>query len=548
MLYVFYIMPETWTVLPDQYAHWASSSVERFPPDFELMIPSARNLALLSLLANFGKECSYDDLLFTITASGVLEGTLPKDNLRVAIQDLRTKLNETGFQLRTDRRGREAVLQLVEKDAAGQVRKVSTPGKTYEVLRQLEVSSAAPSQIAWDLVRTRTVHHGQHYVLPRAASYWTTYSASETYARASFERTAYERLFSDWLEEHKEDKGICVLGLNVGGEGDAELNILRDLVHRFTTVHYLAIDLSGQLLTDHSVYLNHQFGPEIQSGRLVCCVKAASFEDPQRAATAVAEVRAEFAKKHPELGTFFPAEYPVFCSYLSNFIGNRSRPQSEWDVFNAVLSAFPKNPDHAFFVGFAALRPDAKTEDYPRDWFEFLTQTPRELLYNTISLTQKPNDASEFKVPPEEEFLKQLGKPGEKDKRFLIDIQDYQGAGPIKGHAYRFSYRTKNPLETKYEERSFLLEKEAEILLYQIVKFDPPTLAAFLNQMGLKVLPNPRGDGAVSKDPPDFGIEKWADSKAVGKDYGRHRYEHRYQLLAAFDKMKQTTGDTRVAK
>jgi hypothetical protein len=503
-------MPEPWTILSDSYSRWAATSVDRFPPDFDLQVPSAKNLVLLALLENSGKECSYDDLQAAIKASGAVEGVIPKDNLRVAILDLRTKLGGTRFNLRTDRKGREAVLQLLEQDRPA-------PRRTYEVVRQLETPTADPGQIAWNLISTRALHHNQHFVLPRSASRWTTYSASETYVRSEFERKAYDRLFRDWLEQAaSRSSGICVLGLNIGGEGDAELSILRDLLGRFETVHYLAIDLSGQLLADHAVYLNHQFGAEIQSGRLVCAVKAASFDEPLRAAACLAEVRAEFARKYPESPPFFPDLYPIFCSYLSNYIGNRSRPQMEWDVFNAVLSVFPKNPGHAFFVGFAQLRPDWRTTDemYTRELFDFLVQTPRELLYNTRSLSS--GGADEFKIPvcDHAEFVKNhLGSKKEDGKALIMNVSEYTGAGPITGRAYRFSYVTRYWLATENAGRPFRLKKGSEIHLYQVIKFDEDTLAEYLESMGLEVTKS--------------GVE----SKPIGEG----DCEHRYQLLSAVD-------------
>jgi len=512
-------MSEAWTILSDPYSRWASPAASRFPPDFDLLVPSAKNLVLLALVENAGKGCSYDDLQAAITASGAVEGVIPKDNLRVAIQDLRTKLADTRFQLRTDRKGREAVLQLLEQDQPGTPKRAANPGRTYEVVRQLEVATAAPAQIAWNLISTRALHHSQHYVLPRSASYWTTYSAGETAARADFELTAYKILFANWVDKAAErsPKGICLLGLNVGGEGDAELSILRELLRRFETVHYLAIDLSGQLLADHAVYLNHQFGSEIQSGRLVCAVKAASFDDPARAVPAVAEVREEFGRKRPDLEAFFPDEFPIFSSYLSNYIGNRSRPECEWDTFNTIFSVFPNNRGHAFFVGFAALRPDGEVEKYPKDWFDFLVQTPRELLYNTNSLSseQPPEAANEFRMPnctPEDFQDKYLGTGEEGgNKQFVLQVGEYKGAGQVSGKSYRFSYVTRYGLAAENGGRH--LEPGADIQLYRIVKFRPETLVDYLRGMGLEVQLNP------------------VESKKIGTG----DFEHRYQLLAAWD-------------
>jgi hypothetical protein len=524
-------MAEHWSIVPEAYAGWANRWADRFSPDMDPLTPSVRNIVFLALLDKQGEESSYEDLQAAIAKNAAVNGEIPKDNLRVAVLELRGKLSDTQFRLQSDRRGREAVLRLAHREDSSHPRSLAGDGgdarQPFQVLRQLESSSATPAQLAWALVRDRGLDHKQLYVLPRSASSWTTYSESETFSRRDFEREAFGNFFGDWLKKPKGKKrGICLLGLNVGGEGEAELVILRDLLElrdslgdfEFERVHYLAVDLSGQLLADHSVYLNHHFGAEIKAGRLVCAVKAASFDDELKASIAVAEVRAEFLHRYPEVGEFFSEDYPLLCSYLSNYIGNKSRPGCEWDTFNTVFSVFPRHPDHAFFVGFASIIPDpndptkALEEKYKKEWFDFLLQTPRELLYNIKVLSSDLGDAElpEFTIPncTQDKFEK-----APYAQIFLTKYSDYIGAGDIRGMVYKFSYITRGRLSMKYEGRDYELKNGTNLDLYNIVKFDPETLKRYLERMGLNVVLN----------------------KGNGKSIGEGEFEHRYQLLSAFE-------------
>src|SRR5260370_38180456 len=108
-------MSESWTIKVEGYGEWGNKA-KTSPSQIDLLSPSVRNLVYLALLDKQGQECSYDDLHQTIYRSGSIEGSIPKDNLRVAVLDLRAKLADSQFDLRSDRRGREAVLQLTERN------------------------------------------------------------------------------------------------------------------------------------------------------------------------------------------------------------------------------------------------------------------------------------------------------------------------------------------------------------------------------------------------------------------------------------------------
>jgi hypothetical protein len=481
-----------------------------------LSTPNARNIVLLALLEKQDVKSTYDELRRVIAKEGVVKGEIPKENLRVAVLELRGKLAGTPFQLQSDRSGRDAVFQLTRSRKSTGRANLGTAGvQTYEIVTQFDSDIVDPPYLACGLLRDGTLHHTQLYILPKSASYWTTYSENETYARTGFEHEAYETLFTEWLEYQKNEnpRGISLLGLNVGGEGEAELIIIRDLLERFDTVHYLAIDLSARLLTDHVSYLKNHFGNEIKNGKLLCAAKVGSFDEEAQAKTALSEVRYEFARRYSSLGEFFPDEYPVLCTYLSNYIGNRSKGGSEWDTFQTVLSVLPRQVDHAFFVGFAAIRHDSNgspiQEQYTKDWYDFLAQTPRELLYtNKTLISEQPPDSDdqEFKISAssEDQFQQKY------HNRFVLEVKPYEGAEPIRGERYRFTYRTRWPLQTEYQGKTYRLEAGQDLRLYTIVKFVPETLQQFLESRHLTV--------TLSEH-----------DKAIGTG----RFEHRYRLLAA---------------
>jgi hypothetical protein len=508
----------TWTIVTESYSQWANRWSGPQTSGIDVNTPNVRNIVLLALLEKQDAKSSYDDLQKVIAREGVVEGEIPKENLRVAVLELRGKLAGTSLQLQSDRSGRDAVFQLRRRKkstSGGRADAGSLGDQTYEVVTQFESDNVDPSYLACSLVRDGALHHTQLYILPKSASYWTTYSENETFARTGFEHEAYETLFAEWLEYQGKvnSGGISLLGLNVGGEGEAEITILRDLLGRFNTVHYLAIDLSARLLTDHVSYLKHHFGEEIKTGRLLCAAKAGSFEEETHATTAISEVRYEFARRYSSLGEFFPEEYPILCTYLSNYIGNKSKAGSEWDTFRTVLSVFPRQVDHAFFVGFAAIRRDQKgdpiQEEYTKDWFDFLAQTPRELLYTNKTLTSEQpidSDYQEFKIcaSSDDEFQQKYGD------HFALDVKPYEGAEPIRGQRYRFTYKTRWPLKTEYEGKTYRLEAGQDLRLYTIVKFLPDTLREFLERRHLTVTLSER-------------------DKAIGTG----RFEHRYGLLAA---------------
>jgi hypothetical protein len=508
----------TWNIVTEAYSQWASRWSGPQTSGIDINTANVRNMVLLALLEKQDVKSSYDDLQKAITEVGAVQGEIPRENLRVAVLELRGKLAGTSLQLQSDRSGRDAVFQLKRlKSSSGGRPELQrgSGGQTYEIVTQFECDKVEPSYLACSLLRDGALDHTQLYVLPKSASYWTTYSESETYARSGFEHDAYNALFSEWLEFQASvnPSGISLLGLNVGGEGEAEIIILRDQLERFNNVHYLAIDLSARLMTDHVAYLKHHFGEEIKSGRLLCAAKVGSFEDEAKANTAISEVRYEFSRRYPSLPEFFPEEYPLLCSYLSNYIGNKSRAGSEWDVFKAVLSVFPRHVDHAFFVGFAAIRRDAKgapiQEEYTKEWFDFLAQTPRELLYRNQSLkSEQPanSESQEFKISSnsDDEFQEKYGQ------QFLLDVKPYEGAKPIRGQRYRFTYKTRWPLTTEFEGKIYRMESGSELALYTIVKFIPETLRDFLAHRNLS-----------------------ATLSATDKAIGTGRFEHRYQLLAA---------------
>lgn len=560
----------SWSIISDKYEEWAAQWQEQMDRMLGGSSASVRSLVFLALLENRGRRLCYADLCNEISVRGVVTGEIPPQNLRVAVFEITRVLDDGEHEYRLGKRrkegGREAEFILEEaKGRESRTRPQDNKGTKYQVIAQYNSESNYEPVLAAALVRDLQLQPKQMFVLSDAVKAWQEHSKLEKLERTGHEMSWFDNLLGSWrtTQLNRNPEGICLLGLNVGGEGEAELRMVRELLDEYSfesaRVYYLATGLSDHLLQAHEFQLIEQFNREIEEGKLRCGVVAGDFEHDARAL--IRSVREAASRLYPGDAEFFPENLPVLCSYLGNYIGNTTLSKTEWGAFRAVLETFEKHPAHAFFIGYASVLREQgkiKPEEYPESWYAFLGKTPRQLLvpserildvkqsdtkadpaslvrdraYLVLELGTDDNDAYKKALIKEFSTSKELSDkpaPGHYDVKILpylgadyrVKIVEKDGTevweeGRVQGFAYSFGYTTLHAIRAAGTSIK-PIPPETRLQLYRIIKFVPETLARFLSQRLVVIEPKRPETDACNVDL-IMGVEP---------------FEHCYSLLGA---------------
>ncbi|HXD31830.1 MAG TPA: hypothetical protein VN643_11980 [Pyrinomonadaceae bacterium] len=334
-----------------------------------------------------------------------------------------------------------------------------------------------PNDFAEEFLRNHRLPAYGAYLFQRSAASWLNVSDDEAQIRKGYEAGSLEEfglreIVAQWPT-------VNVVGLAIG-DGLGELEIVRKLLNEEHTVHYLAIDLSPSLLVAHLQKIREELASELRAGRLLCAgVIGDVFTDIQEA---VNLSRAEFESRGAIEGeqSFLPRETPLIATFLGNCLGN-DLPGREGLIFAAVAAAFSNNRPLAIIVGVSVMRDEL--DQYSSSWSDFLLETPvyllRELKVLSSSKPKLNNEADEFFIPDDD--LRSVRCPP-------VPPETYSFHG-IEGQVYRFLYRLSFDIEAPLSGVS--LAAGSQFLLYSITKYDPASLARFLENQGYTALYKP---------------------------------------------------------
>ena len=451
---------------------------------------SMKTLIYLTLLERQNELLSYQNIADELKRRGVIEGEI--DNftpLRNGMAQLVNALQTHNlYEIENKKNGKEASYRLKRRGQNGFKSTGTGDGKIIKVLDDPGLTSSTEFEyVAEKLMIDRVMPFYGIYLPMPAASRWVLYSEGEAKERSKYEGEECERLLGDWLSKYC-GKEISIIGLGVG-EGIGEIEIIRRLLDEndgFSRIHYCAIDTNVHLLMDHIERLRHKFKDEIEANRLVCGVVCGNFlEDFSHL---VQRLRDEFAASGQLLdsGQGFLPDTGTLISILGNVVGNAEKAK-EWSYFEPIIKEL-KGYDLAFLLGVSQQPEQTKPENYAKDLEDLLLATPRYLTHElTMLKTHQPEndkDEPEF-VLPEDEAKRNERWPG-------VAQTDYEGAGikriagaQVRGKIYEFYYVTKWELSMELDGKTLSIPGGANLLLYNIIKFNKDTLIKFLESKGL---------------------------------------------------------------
>lgn len=468
---------------------------------------SVKTLIFLTLLERQDEPTSYQDLAEELTARGVLEGEMDsftplRNGMAQLVNALQTHAlyelenrksgKESNFRLK--RRAPSATTPAAAMTTRQQAAGIGARGEgIVTVLDDPELTASTEFNFVAEklMIDRRMPFYGIYLPMP-AASRWVLYSEGESKERSRYESEECERLLGGWLSGYRNEE-LSVIGLGIG-EGIGEIEILRRLLsdarYGFSRIHYCAIDTNVHLLMDHVERLKYIFRNEVGTGRLVCGVVCGNFlEDFPKL---IQRLRDEFAAggqfADPEQG-FLP-NTGTLVTILGNVVGNLEQRASEWSYFRPILEEL-KNYDIAFLFGVSVQQAGKKgekaSEKYSSDLEDLLLATPRYLTHELTMLkshqpkgdTEKP----EFVLPEDQQ---------EREKRWPAEVKqfDYLGEGllqgaHVEGKIYEFFYQTRWDLSMEIGGEVKRIPAGAQLLLYNIIKFNEETLIEFLESQGL---------------------------------------------------------------
>jgi hypothetical protein len=465
----------TWIPNPDNFKTWLKQRFTILNPGLSPE-PTIKVLTFLALY-DANKECSYDDIRQIFVDKKVIIGNVPDNTLRTSVLSLGKTLDKSGHSLvLKSSRGR---FQLVERPT---LLKVTLPPEApRDLVVLLQEQAIQAENIAFALIEKSELSLPGLYFLEWSARWWEAYSSKEAEVRVDYEAGAWEKLgIKDRFSNTLEAKDLInLLGL-APGEGLAEIGLLKKLLREDPTrkIHYLAIDSSQRLLRDHIGLVKETFTPEIESGRLICAGAVADLFTGLR--DAIDNTRVEFKRRGliQSVEEFLPNKSGMLVTYFGNCLGNNHLDQ-ETEFFSMIHSIFQNRPLE-ILVGVSAMR--TSTDDYLRNWDDFLLQSPRHLLETKKLLkSSRPEDSKElpeFMLP--EDDSKSNRCPPVKPEQYIVRHQ-------IEGQIYRFYYKLAFDLELANSSHQSVrpLPSGTLILLHSIIKYNMKSLVDGIEKCGL---------------------------------------------------------------
>ncbi|MBV9576708.1 MAG: hypothetical protein JO149_08810, partial [Gammaproteobacteria bacterium] len=359
------------------------------------------------------------------------------------------------------------------------------PTKNVLLLDEPIVNEA---EIAKSFVEKSMIPFHALYCLEWSARSWEIYSRDEAETRVPYEAGALEKLGikERLFKSSGVDEPLSVISFGPS-EGLAEIALLKKIFNDDNNqkIHYLAVESSPRLLRNHIGLLKEALTEEITNNRLLCAGVVADIFSNLR--ETIRKARSEFKNVGTIISDndFIPSSSGLLITYFGNCLGNDGNNAPEVGFFSMVHSIFPNRPLE-ILVGVSVARP--KPDKYKRNWDNFLLQTPKHLLETSKlfdSLRQENSDElSEFTLP----------KNSEKNTRCPPVIPEpYLARHQIEGQIYRFYYKLAFDLKLNELSHEFRqLPKGTLILLYNIIKYNMPSLVAGIEKIGLfKVKYNP---------------------------------------------------------
>jgi hypothetical protein len=275
------------------------------------------------------------------------------------------------------------------------------------------------------------------------------------------------------------DKVVGVLGVAIG-EGWGEIELLRKVLARGDTVHYLALDLSPILLAAHIEIVREVFERELLEGRLVCAgFLGDAFADLELAVEAC-ESHFRSRKVFSLQQDFLPEAAPLLVTYLGNCLGNDSNDREEL-IFDAIATAFTSHNLVSILVGISVMRSSA--DSYSLSSNDFFLQIPR-YLTNEIKLLRSARSKSAAEPA---EFEMGAGSASSGRRMPPVTPRAYR-SGVIEGEIYDFHYTLDFDLEFSGE--NLKAEAGTRLLLYSVTKFQPRSVVDFIDRIGYSVVYN----------------------------------------------------------
>lgn len=465
----------TWQAVPESFKSWLNNREHILEPALAPE-PTIKVLVFLALLES-DKPCTYEDIRETFQSKNIIKGTVPNNTLRTSVLNLGKALKKFNHPLELKSfRGRFQLTQRINKSTVTS----SNLSSLDPVVLLLEPAIKA-EQVALTLIEKALLSLPGLYFLEWSARWWEAYSSKEAEIRVLYEAGAWEKLGirNRLLKPQETRQLIGIVGL-APGEGLAEIGLLKKILRENENqqIHYLAIDTSQRLLRDHIGLLKETFTPEIESGRLICAGVVADIFTGLR--EAVERTRLEF-KQREIINTpldFLPSSCCMLVTYFGNCLGNNHQDQ-ETEFFSLIHSIFQNRPLE-ILAGVSVMRPTS--DEYIRDWDDFLLQTPRHLLETKKLLNSlQPEGTTEIS-----EF--RLSKDDTQNSRCPPVIPEkYIVRHKIEGQIYRFYYKLAFDLELNNSLKHSIrpLPKGTLILLHSIIKYNMKTLVNGIEKSGL---------------------------------------------------------------
>lgn len=459
-----------WQIIPDVFVKWMENNITILKPALNPE-PTIKVLLFMALF-EANKACTYSDIREIFHQKGIIKGTIPDNTLRTSMFSLSKSLDkyEHSLQLKSER-GR---FHLVPRTFIDNV--LTHQNDPILLLDSLAIR---PEDIAVELVeKTRLPFHAL-YFLEWSARWWEIFSHNESEIRVQYEANSWEKLNIKERLFVNSNTIISFVSL-APGEGLAEIELLKKILkeNSHKTIHYMAVDSSSRLLRAHIHLLKETLANDINQNRIICVgIIADIFNHLPKA---LKRVRTELIKKGiiNKESDFIPESSSVLITYLGNCLGNYYQDQ-EIEIFSIIYNTFPNRPLE-FLVGVSVMRdtPDI----YKRNWDDFLLQTPKHLLevHKLIESSYTPtnNTLPEFSLPP---------NSNDNERCPAVVPESYLVRHAIQGQIYRFYYKLAYELKLSslLDQKTQSLPKGSLILLYNIVKYNMPSLVSGIETCGL---------------------------------------------------------------
>lgn len=469
-----------WKINHDVFNHWIANNEQalNLPPNIK---PTIKILIFLALM-DAQKECTYNEILDIFKAKNILQGIVPDNTLRTSILNLGKMLDKFNHVL--ELKAFRGKFELIPRKSTF-IQNNAPIKKQSSVILLLDPPSIKAEDIAVELIEKARLPFHALYFLERSAHWWEIFSYSESLIRIQYESESWEKLgIRDRLFTMTNNL-VSFVAL-APGEGLGEIELLKKILNANPekTVHYVAIDLSQRLLRGHINLLKESLKIEINTGRVICVgVIANIFCDLPKT---ISNARKELVDRNliNNEDDFLPESSSLLVTYLGNCLGNYYQDQ-ETEIFSIIYSTFPNRPLE-FLVGVSVMR--SSTDEYKRNWDDFLLQTPKYLL-ETNKLLESSRPLCNKGLP---EF--NLPKIGSNDRCPSVIPELYVVRHGIEGQIYRFYYKLEYDLRLSIhnDKRARSLPKGTLILLYNIVKYHMETLINGITASGLfKIKYNP---------------------------------------------------------